>query len=281
MVKPFSIFICVLSLLVFWLPASAQAAPFLPDFSSATFLPGAPVNHLYFPIEKGTTRSYEGQKEEDGEIITEEFHLTGLGLGPTILGVQTTILRDRAFEDGLLVEDTFDYYAQDTNGNVWYFGEDVTNFIYDEEDNLIGTTDESAWLAGVNDALPGFIMPADLTDGFHYYQEFAPNDDAVDQATTYSNGNSVSIGFGTFSDVLQVLETNPLELDAREFKYYAPGLGLILVEEGLNLDLEDPELSVELVSTVPEPSSILLLGSGLMGLATWRYTRHSTHRVKG
>jgi len=262
---------CLLLGFVIMSPGSLSAMPFLPDFSASTFSPNVPINHTYFPVPTGISRTYEGQREEDGEKITEGFTLSNLGLGPTILGVQTTIQRDRSFENGVILEDTFDYYAQDTSGNVWYFGEDVTNFVYDDDGNLLGTNSSSSWRGGVNDARPGFIMPTDLTPGFNYRQEFAPLDQAVDEATIYSLGNTVSLRIGEFSNVLQIFEENELEPDAREFKYYAPGVGLILVEEGLSPSLTDPEISVELVSTVPEPSTVLLLGSGLIGVAAWRY----------
>ena len=157
----------------------ARAAPFLPDFGAATFVPDAPIDNPYFPLLDKKTRVFVGETPD------ERFELTVLGAGPIILGVQTTARRDRSFEDGLLVEDTFDYYAQDSIGNVWYFGEDVTNFHYDDEGNLIGTDNESAWRAGINGALPGYIMPVDLTVGFNYYQEFAAIDEALDQGTTF------------------------------------------------------------------------------------------------
>jgi hypothetical protein len=105
-----------------------------------------------------------------------------------------------AFEDGLLQERTSDYFAQDTQGNVWYFGEDVTNFHYDEDGNLIGTDSASAWRAGVNGALPGFIMPANPFDGFNYYQEFAPLDGALDQGRIVSVSQQVSVPVGSFSN---------------------------------------------------------------------------------
>ena len=190
--------------------------------------------------------------------------------------MQTTAVRDRDFEGGLLVEETFDYYAQDAAGNVWYFGEDVTNFDYDDEGHLIGTDTGSSWLAGRNladpggePARPGFIMPANPTIGFEYFQEFAEDDEAVDQARVVSIVPRVDTPAGSFTDVLQILETTALEPDDRGFKYYASDVGLIMEDEGLDESFANPEARLPLtrVTAVPEPSTTLLLAAGLALMA--------------
>ena len=246
----------------------AHAAPVLPAFSPADFVPGTAIDHPYFPLLDDATRVFEGSGTENGEVFTERFELKRVGAGPVILGVQTTARRDRAFEDGVLVEDTFDYFAQDLAGNVWYFGEDVTNYVYDESGNLIGTDNESTWRAGVNGALPGLIMPVDLTPGFHYYQEYAPNDDALDEGLT----SAVGLVVDGYTDVLRVLETTAVEPDARGFKYYAPGIGLIREDEGLDEDLQNPTLTLRLLA-VPEPSTLLLTGVALSAALSARCRR--------
>ena len=243
-----------------------NAAPFLPYYGAATFTPGATIDNPWFPMTDALTRIYVGEFEEEGELMTESFELTNTGPGPVLLGVQTWTQTDRAFEGELLVEETDDYYAQDDDGNVWYFGEDVTNFVYDEDDNLIETNSESSWLAGVNDALPGLIMPADPIVGFSYFQEWAVVDDALDHGTIHGIGETVNIGIGTFSNVVRILEGSVLDPEFREFKYYAPGVGLILAEEDLDEFLMNPALSVELVSTVPVPAALPLFVGALGGL---------------
>ena len=264
---------------------SAVAAEiFMPDFDTSNFEAGQPIDNAYFPMtDFSHTYVYAGSYEDDeGETVTESFELTNLASGPEILGVQTTTQLDRSFEDGLLVEETFDYYVQDKDGNVWYMGEDVTNFVYDDDDNLIETNDSSAWRAGVNDALPGYIMPVTLNEGFTYYQEFAEADEALDIGTIFSIGEAVSVDFGSFTDVLQILETNPFEPDALGFKYFAPGLGLILEEEGLDEGFGDPELTIALVEkrSVPEPATLGLLGAGLISLRLVQApTAHLTRRT--
>ena len=244
-------------------------AQLLPDFSAAVFVPGAPISNPYFPLLDDLTRIYTATDAE-GNPVDERFELTRAGAGPTILGVATTQRLDRSFEDGLLVEETFDFYAQDTAGNVWYLGEDVTNYVYDADGNLIGTNSSSAWRAGVNGALPGFAMPATQILGQSYFQEFAAADDALDQAETSAIGLTLIVGGTTFSGVVQVYETTSLDPDAREFKYYAPGVGLILAEEGLDESRRNPELTLALTTAVPEPSSALLLLLGVPLLAAWR-----------
>lgn len=262
--KSCSVGLCALVLV----STGVAAAPVLPDFGAATFIPGAPVDHVYFPLVMGITNIYQGEKMENGETIVERFELTAIGAGPTILGVPSMIQRDRAFEDDLLVEDTFDYYAQDTAGNVWYLGEDVTNYLYDQDDNLIGTTNSSSWRAGVNSALPGHIIPADLTPTINYYQEFAPFDAAIDEGTTLASDLELSIMIGNYSNVLAVLETLDTEPDARGIKYYAPGIGLIAEDEGLNFSLMDPDITLELIGAVPVPlpAPLALLSFGIVSL---------------
>lgn len=253
--------------------APAGAAPILPDFAAATFIPGDPIDNPYFPILDDRTYVYEGTSTNDGEVVIERFEFTRLGDGPVILGVQTTSRRDRAYDDDVLVEDTFDYFAQDSEGNVWYFGEDVTNYVYDADGNLIGTNSSSSWRAGVNGALPGWALPADRSVGLNYYQEYAFIDHAVDQATTVANDIVLDTVLGTFTNVLKVLETSEIDPNARGFKYYAPGFGLILEEGGLDENFANPRDIVPFAfvrQQVPAPASLALFGLGVLGLALRR-----------
>lgn len=220
-------------------PALAETV--LPAFNATNFTGNPVITNPYFPVVEGQVRSYDGS-------AGERFVLTGLGAGPTILGVKTFTVRDRAFDGEQLVEDTFDYYAQDKSGNVWYFGEDVTNYHYDKDGNLTGTDSSSSWRAGINGALPGYIMPTDLTIGFNYFQEHAPADDALDEGTTIALLGSFGAGGTDYSNVLQVLETSDIDKGARGFKYYAPGVGLIFEAEGLKPNLKNPSQTFELTT---------------------------------
>jgi hypothetical protein len=246
----------------------ASAAPTLADFSQATFTPGAPVNHPYFPLLDTMTRVYSGVTE-DGKIDQFEFNV--VGAGPQIMGVQTITRRDRAFLDGVLHEDTFDHFAQDTAGNVWYLGEDVTNYRYDAAGHLLGTDSKSAWRAGVNGALPGVVMPGLLVLGQNYYQEFAVADAALDNGTTTGIGITQQLAIGSFNDVVRVFESTELDPTAREVKYYARGFGLIRGEEGVDANRLNPELTVDFVriapaGVVPEPATWALMALGAVAL---------------
>jgi hypothetical protein len=264
---------------------AAPATTLLPDFRPGSFELGQPVDARFFPLRPGITAVLNARAVEDGEVVRERSELRALRRpGPRILGVRTSIQRDLAYEDGRLVEKTFDYFAQDRRGNVWYFGEDVTNFHYDDDGNLIGTDHESAWRAGRRDALPGWIMPVRLHADYPYYQEFARADEALDKGQTRAILPSLTVRGVTYQNVRQVLETNPLEPRSRELKYYAPGVGLIRIEEGLDRNLENPELVFNLVprtrrgaaaaaapapaaAAVPLPAPFALLLAGLAALA--------------
>jgi hypothetical protein len=139
-----------------------------------------------------------------------------------ILGVTTIVVRDQAYENGVLVEDTFDWYAQDKAGNVWYFGEDTKEL--DANGNVIST--EGSWEAGVNGAEPGIVMEANPKKGDKYQQEFAA-DVAEDMAQVIGFEDSFCVRYGCFEDVLVTKEWTPLEHGVVENKYYAKGVGFI------------------------------------------------------
>lgn len=242
--RPFAVLAAVAVLAV---PMVARAATVLPDFSAATFVPGAAVTNPYFSLLPGATAEFRAEYVLHGKAVVEEFTRTVLFERREIAGIDAVVVQDSSYDNGILVEDTFDFYAQDTDGNVWYLGEDVTNYLYDKKGAFLGTNSESAWRTGVNDALPGFAMPADLTEGFQYYQEFAPLDAALDIGLTFDTGLTMDTIFGELTGVLQVLETSEAEKKLRGFKYYAPGIGLIREDEGLDKKLR-PDFSAFLVA---------------------------------
>jgi len=197
--------------------AKPSAVPPPPAINPANFV--RRVTNPFFPLTPGTRFSYKGTT--DGSPTSNKTYVTHKT--KKILGVITTVVHDRAFEDGVLVEDTFDWYAQDVDGNVWYFGEDTKEL--DEHGNVIST--QGSWEAGVNGAQPGIIMKAHPQIGDRYYQEFALGV-AEDQARVLSRDESVCVRYGCFDDVLLTKEWTALEPGVAEHKYYAKGVGFIL-----------------------------------------------------
>jgi hypothetical protein len=231
--------ICLLALMT---QAAHAADPVLPVFNAANF--ANPKTNTYFPLEIGTSHTLRGTRTD--QAVEEYAVLTVQGPGPVILGVPTVLVLDEAFEDGVLVERTFDYFAADKDGNVWYFGEDVTNFRYEDAGALTGTDSKSAWRAGVNDALPGISFSGAPVLGLTLFQEHAPMEEAMDYAEVVAVGLEITGPAGTFKDVVKTFEGSTVEADLREFKYYAPGVGMIRAEEDLSEALDAPGIVVEL-----------------------------------
>jgi len=176
------------------------------------------VNNPYFPLPPGTTFIYRG--ESDGVPTRDEMTVTQET--KEILGVTTTVVHHLSYEDGVLIEDTFDWFAQDVDGNVWYFGEDTKEL--DENGDVIST--EGSWEAGVDGAEQGIIMLADPKKGDRYQQEIAP-DVAEDMAQVVGFEESFCVSYGCFEDVLVTKEWSPLERGVVENKYYAKDVGFI------------------------------------------------------
>jgi hypothetical protein len=180
----------------------------------------AVVSNPHFPLVPGTTLTYEGETGAGLETTVVEV-LAGTR---TIQGVAATIVRDRVYLDGQLIEDTFDWYAQDAAGNVWYLGEDSR-----EIENGVVVNTEGSWEWAVDGALPGIIMWADPAAhvGEEYRQEFAEGE-AEDWGMVVAVAEAVTVPFGSFTNCIKTEDWNALESGGREYKYYCPGTGLVL-----------------------------------------------------
>jgi len=183
------------------------------------------VDNSYFPLPVGRVLTYHGETKDGLETL--EIRITNRSR--TIMGVRTVEMVERHSLEGQLVEVSQNWFAQDRDGNVWYFGEFSQSY-----ENGVPSGTEGSWEAGVGDALPGIIMKADPQTGDTYFQEFAPGI-AQDQAQVKSSSESLTVPFGTYGGVVVTKEWTSLESNSIEKKYYAPGIGLIMEENGPEL----------------------------------------------
>jgi len=171
----------------------------------------------YFPLRPGTTFRYRGENDEGTE--TNEVMVTDQT--KQILGVTCTVVIDIVYLNGALKEYTWDWYAQDRQSNVWYFGELTLSYANGQIAGI-----EGSWEAGVDGAEAGIIMLADPRKGDRYQQENAP-DVAEDMAQVIGFEDSWCVRYGCFENVLVTKEWSPLEKGVVEYKYYARDVGFI------------------------------------------------------
>ncbi len=179
----------------------------------------------YFILEPGYQLVLEGQ--DDGRSI--QLVITVLDETKAVDGVETRIVEERESADGELEEVSRNYFAISKNTtSVYYLGEETT--LYDDG---VARKGPDSWEAGVNGARIGLIMPGEPRVKMKHYQEQAPGT-AMDRAEVVSINESAVVPAGKFGRCLRVRETNPLEGNEKEYKLYAPGVGLI-VDAGLQL----------------------------------------------
>ena len=180
------------------------------------------IDNPYWPMDPGTRWTYSETDQEGSKL---EVVVTVSDQTKKIAnGVTARVVRDTVTEDGAIVEDTFDWYAQDKEGNIWYLGENTAEF---ENGKL--KTKEGSWEAGKHGAKPGIIMPANPKVGHTYRQEYRKGV-AEDMARPVMLGGSASVPYGSFHHVLVTDEWTPLEKNVAEQKYYAGGVGTVLEE---------------------------------------------------
>jgi len=197
--------------------AKGASKAYHPRIDPADFQTG--VNNPYLPLVPGTSYKY---LEKEGKHVREN-EVTVTGDKKVIMGVSCTVVHDVVREKGELKEDTYDWYAQDKSGNVWYFGEDTKEF---HGPNKVDT--EGSWEAGVGPNQPGIIMPGEPKMGEIFRQEYGPGH-AEDMGQVIAHVQTVTVPAGTFQDCLETKEWSLLE-PGHENKWYAKGVGVVRTE---------------------------------------------------
>jgi len=200
-------------------------------FSATNFSDPLTIDNTYFPLVAGTTFTYKADTRDGCEVDVFEVTYDTREID----GVTTRVVHDQIFDGDTcttapeaLTENTFDHFAQDDSGNVWYFGEDT--FDCEGADNC--TPGEGGWIAGVNGAVPGIAFLANPQSGDTYRQEFSPGI-AEDQATVTAVGVTArpkrdDAYRSSYSNCIVTKEFTVLEKGAIGSKTYCPGVGVVI-----------------------------------------------------
>ena len=194
---------------------SACGTTYAPVLDPAHFV--SVIDNPYFPLPVGRKLVYTGTK--DGQSQTDTVTVTDQT--KVILGITTRVVHDVATHDGTVLEKTFDYYAQDDLGNVWYLGEDTTHFLPNGKADTSGS-----FIAGVGGAQPGIIMEANPQIPDAYRQECFAGE-AEDTAWVVATQGSSKVAYGDLHHVLTTLESTRVEPGAYDEKIYGPGIGIV------------------------------------------------------
>ena len=206
----------------------------LPDFDISNF--GSSMDNPYLAISNlGYTYVYEAETDE-GLVRNYIWFKPSLEETKVVMGVTCNVIFDVEYvwveelspPQWKMLKETDDWHAWDKYGNFWYFGEETTELIYDDEWNKIETSTEGSWEAGVDDAKPGIILLADPQPGDCVQQEFY-KDEAEDRGKVLKlNGDKSEY---CEKNCLVTKEWTPLDRGNVEHKYYAPDLGLVYIKE--------------------------------------------------
>lgn len=181
----------------------------------ADFIEG--MDNPYFPLEPGMTFVYEGQVN----TVPTDLEVYVTDQTKDVMGVTTTVVRENESIDGELVEVAYSWYAQDKEGNVWYFGKDAKEY---DNGEVSGTT--GSWEAGVDGAQPGVVMLGDPQPGLAYRQEYYEGI-LEDQAAVVSLTENVTVPYGSFDNVLLIQQWSDIEMGYEANKYYVKDVGLV------------------------------------------------------
>jgi len=208
----------------FPLPDNFDAdAPYTVNITGADL--GTAIDNTFFPAPVGATWMYQAETDEGTEqtdvVVLDPADPQGT---KDVMGLAARVIRDTVRLNGEVIEDTWDWYGQDADGNVWYVGEDTSEY-----ENGVFVCNCGAWEWGVDDALPGYIMLADPQVGDAYRQEYLVGE-AEDVAEVVELDVTVMVAAGMFTGCIKTREVSVIDRSYEEFKTYCPGVGVVLEE---------------------------------------------------
>lgn len=211
------------------LPQGSKPFPLDPaDFTTQ-------IDNPYLPMAPGDRRVY---RETHGDGSVQKVVVTVSDKTKRIAnGIEARVVHDQVTERGALVEDTYDWYAQDAAGNVWYLGESTKEY----KNGKVSTT-AGSWEAGVDGAQAGVVMPARPQAGQEYRQEYYAGE-AEDAAKILSTDEIAEVPAGNYKRVVLTKDFTPLQPRILEYKLYVPGVGLVLA-----LGISDGDAREELLN---------------------------------
>lgn len=176
------------------------------------------IDNPYWPMRPGSHWVY--RETENGE--TQRVDVTVLDKTKVLAGITARVVHDQVTRKGQVLENTYDWYAQDSHGNLWYLGEDTAEY---ENGKL--KTKEGTWAAGVDGAEPGVVVPASPEQGMRYREEFYAGH-AEDGAEVLSANSQVQVPFGRFRNAVLTRNFSAIEPTVEEMKLYAKGVGPVM-----------------------------------------------------
>jgi hypothetical protein len=205
-------------------PNPTDAAQF-PEFAASKFDRSAVIDNEWLPMKSGAKWVYEGKAlDDEGKNVDRRIEFTVTDVTKKIQDVRTLITWIEDYDNGELVEKEISFYAQDKEGNVWYFGEHPEDY---ESGKFVAAF---TWVAGLEDAKAGIVLMGQPKLGMpSIYQGWGPAVGWSDFGRVEQLGQETCVPVDCYRDVLVNAESSLGEEGAFQLKYYARGIGEIKV----------------------------------------------------
>jgi hypothetical protein len=202
------------------------------DLDPADF--SADIDNPRWPMTVGSRWVYRVTDSSDGSTQRDVIKVTDR-TKMIADGIEARVVRDVVSDHGKPIEVTKDWYAQDSDGNVWYFGEHTIEYRHGKP------SDNGSWEAGVDGALPGIALPAKPEVGMSYREEYSKGK-AEDQSRVLALDEQAEVPAGHYTDVLMTEDFSPIEPKVSELKFYARGSGQAVLAVDVSGGSEREEL---------------------------------------